>query len=288
MRHLFKWRRLNIQLKEGRGVSTMNSASLEQHGEARIDAIVGNYHSEQASEIKSFYKLEEQFVDYLFYLEKEKAERVSSVLIDSVKEFIKEKQYPNLKYYLIGLMGIISKEMRKLHILPEKAFAFNSISIDLIEEKLNDENAVDLLGELIEFLMYTIEEKKQPTLLHQTVNEVIQYIDQKVQSPMTVEGLAQKFDVSTSHLSRIFREHAGITLVEYINIKKVEESQYYLRFSNQKISDISDNFNFCNQSYYTRIFKKYTGFTPRKFRNNIQGSYIRFDLRERKQIDDEE
>lgn len=266
----------------------MNSASLDQHAGARIDTIVGNYHSEEASNIKSFYKLEEQFVDYLFYLEKEKAGKMSSVLIDTIKGFIEKKQYPNLKYYLIALMGVISRQMRKLHIPAEKAFAFNSISIDLIEEKLNDENAVDLLSELIEFLMYMIEEKKQPSLHHQTVNEVIQYIDQKVQSPMTVEGLAQRFDVSTSHLSRIFREHAGITLVEYINIKKVEESQYYLRFSKQKISDISDNFNFCNQSYYTRIFKKYTGYTPRKFRNNIQGSYIRFDLGERNRIDDEE
>ena len=37
---------------------------------------------------------------------------------------------------------------------------------------------------------------------------------------MTVEGIAKKFNVSTSHLSRIFREHAEITLVEYINYKK--------------------------------------------------------------------
>lgn len=266
----------------------MSSTSVERHTGARIDAIIGNRQFEQASEIESFYKIEEQFVDYLFYLEKEKAKKVSEVLIKSVDKFIEKKYYPNLKYYLIALMGIVSNQMRKLHIPAEKAFAFNSISIDLIEEKLNDDNAVSLLGELIEFLTYTIEEKKHPNLMHQTVNEVIQYIDEQVQSAMTVEGLAQKFDVSTSHLSRIFREHAGITLVEYINIKKVEESQYYLRFSHQKISDISNNFHFCNQSYYTRIFKKYTGFTPRKFRNNIQGDYIKFDLLERKRIENEE
>lgn len=266
----------------------MSSMPVERHMGARIDAIIGPHQLEQASEIKKFYKIEEQFVDYLFYLEKEKAKKISAVLIELVENFIEQKQYPNLKYYLIALMGTISQQMRKLHISAEKAFVFNSISIDLITEKLNDENAVSLVGELIEFLTYTIEEKKRPNLLHQTVNEVIQYIDEKVQSPMTVEGLAQKFDVSTSHLSRIFREHAGITLVEYINIKKVEESQYYLRFSHQKISDISNNFHFCNQSYYTRIFKKYTGFTPRKFRNNIEGEYIKFDLLERKRSENEE
>lgn len=266
----------------------MNLTSLDRHMGTRIDLIIGDNATEKASDIESFYKAEEQFVDYLFYLEKEKAKKFASVLIGSVEKFIEKGQYPNLKYYLIALMGIISKQMRKLHMPAEKAFVFNSISIDLIEDKLNSQNTTDLLGELVEFLIYTIEEKKHPNLPHQTVNEVIHYIDKNVQSPMTVEGLAQKFDVSTSHLSRIFREHAGITLVEYINIKKVEESQYYLRFSHQKISDISNNFHFCNQSYYTRIFKKYTGFTPRKFRNNLQGNYIKFDLHERKRIENEE
>lgn len=261
----------------------MNSVSSEKRTGVRIDAIIGNHQIEGTSDIERFYKVEEQFVDNLFYLEKEKAKKIAVMLIDLVESFVKKGQYPTMKYYLIALMGIIAKQMRQLHIPAEKAFTFNSISVDLIEEKLNEENAVDLLSELVEFLIYTIEERKKPNLLHQTVNEVIQYIDQKVQSPMTVEGLAQRFDVSTSHLSRIFREHTGITLVEYINIKKVEESQYYLRFSHQKISDISNDFHFCNQSYYTRIFKKYTGFTPRKFRNNIQGSYIKFNLNEEKQ-----
>lgn len=266
----------------------MNSMPLEQHVGARIDAIIGNHSTGLTSDIENFYKLEEQFVDYLFYLEKEKAKKLADVLIDSVKQFIEKGQLLNMKYYLIALMGIISKQMRKLHIPTEKAFVFNSISVDLIEEKLNEQNTSDLLGELIEFLIYTIEERKHPNLLHQTVNEVIQYIDANVQLPMTVEGLAKQFDVSTSHLSRIFREHSGITLVEYINIKKVEESQYYLRFSHHKISDISNNFHFCNQSYYTRIFKKYTGFTPRKFRNNLQGNYIKFDLREKMRVESEE
>ena len=101
---------------------------------------------------------------------------------------------------------------------------------------------------------------------------------------MSVEGLSSMFDVSTSHLSRIFREHTGITLVEYINVRKVEESQYYLRFSEMKISDVSDKFNFCNQSYFTRIFKKYTGETPRRFRNNLAGELFPLHTSNRRKI----
>lgn len=48
--------------------------------------------------------------------------------------------------------------------------------------------------------------------------------------------------------------------------KKIEESKYFLLHSELSISDISNLFRFCNQSYYTALFKKYTGVTPKDFR----------------------
>ena len=85
-----------------------------------------------------------------------------------------------------------------------------------------------------------------PVFMHETVNKVIHYIDAEVASPITVEKIAVNFDVSTSHLSRIFREHVGVTLVEYINIRKVEAAQYSLRFYSKKLEVISNQFYFCN------------------------------------------
>ena len=90
------------------------------------------------------------------------------------------------------------------------------------------------------------------------------YINDELENDLTVESIANNFHISTSHLSRIFREHVGITLVEYLNVRRVEESQYYLRHTNKSITSISDQFHFCNQSYFTRIFKNI-----RELRQNI-------------------
>ncbi len=260
----------------------MGQLAFEQDQEVDIDATWNEERAKEISQIELFYKIEERFVDYLFEFEKEKAKNDAKTLVKMMQGFVEKGHYPSFKYYFVGLVGTISKQMQKLRLPTEKIFTFNSTSVALIEEKLNDKNAVDVLGEIIVFFTYKIERREHPNLLHQTVNEVIEFIDTEVLSSLSVEGLAKRFKVSTSHLSRIFREYSGITLVEYINIKKVEESQYYLRFSNQKISDISDNFHFCNQSYFTRIFKKYTGLTPRKFKNNIQGNYFKFYLQQEK------
>lgn len=229
-------------------------------------------------EIGEFYKVEERLLDYLYSLEKEKARKLVREVIENVLNYSGENKVSALKYYFITLSGIIARHMGKQQFGVERVFSFNATCISLIEEKLTEDNAVNVADELIEFYLYVIAEKKSPTLMHHTVNKVIEYIDEEIESPMTVEGLASMFDISTSHLSRIFREHTGITLVEYINMKKVEESQYYLRFSDKKISDISNYFNFCNQSYYTRIFKKYTNETPRRFRNDIAVNYFKFSF----------
>ncbi|HLG26760.1 MAG TPA: helix-turn-helix transcriptional regulator, partial [Paenisporosarcina sp.] len=130
----------------------------------------------------------------------------------------------------------------------------------------------------IDFFVSVISERKQPTFSHQTVNKVILFINDEVESELSVEDIAKQFHVSTSHLSRIFRENVGITLVEYLNVRRVEESQYYLRHTNKTISDISQQYHFCNQSYFTRIFKKYTEVTPKQFRDQKDHNYYRFAL----------
>jgi two-component system, response regulator YesN len=54
---------------------------------------------------------------------------------------------------------------------------------------------------------------------------------------------------------------------EYINRKKIEDSKYFLLHSNSRLSEIANMFGYCNQSYYTSLFKKYTGVTPGQYKS---------------------
>ncbi len=162
----------------------------------------------------------------------------------------------------------------------KKAFAFNLACADMIENKMKDAEFLQFADDLIDFYVYFIADRKQPTFRHQTVNKVIMYINDELENDLTVESIAANFHISTSHLSRIFREHVGITLVEYLNVRRVEESQYYLRHTNKSITSISEQFHFCNQSYFTRIFKKYTGVTPKHFRDELHHEFYRFEIGE--------
>ena len=226
----------------------------------------------------NFFAIEEKLLNHLFRFEKEEAKRALRFVLDFLNVHSEDKVFDTTKYYLISLSSLVVRHLQKKIYGPHKAFDFNIDCFKLIDSKLSKENTIDFADDLIELYMHVLSGNKQPSLMHSTVTNVINFINENVESAITVEELAKTFSVSTSHLSRIFREHTGATLVEYIAIRKVEESQYYLRFSEEKISDISDRFYFCNQSYFTRIFKKYTGQTPRKFRSDLAGNYFRYTI----------
>lgn len=228
--------------------------------------------------VDNFFTMEAQLLEHLFRQEKKETQKILRAILASISKYDTSEKLVGIKNYFIILSSLVARRLEQTLLTPRKAFAFNNTCILLVEQKLNDQNVVELADELIEFYTYVLAEKKNPRLRHHTVNSVIEFINEEVEAPMTVEAIAKKFNVSTSHLSRIFREHAKITLVEYINIRKVEEAQYYLRFSEKKIEEISNQFHFCNQSYFTRIFKKYTGETPKKFRGNLSGEYFHYSL----------
>lgn len=223
------------------------------------------------------YVLEEQLLGHIFNLEKEQACQTMREILENVTENA-DDAVKAVHYYLLVVTAIVARKLSQGILSYQHAFVFHESCISLIETKLAEDTMEDTADELIELCLYVLSKKRQPTHKHHTVNEVIQYIDENVESLLVVENIAKTFNISTSHLSRIFREHTGITLVEYIMIRKVEESQYFLRFTDTKISQISDQFHFCNQSYYTRVFKKYTGETPMRFRNNLNGKYFRFSI----------
>lgn len=237
-------------------------------------------HINQYSGVEDFYSIESKLLFEIFHLESIKAKKSLHELIDILSIRFGKQVIKVVRNYFVILSSIVARKLLDNQVPSKKAFAFNLACADMIENKMKDAEFLQFADELIDFYVYFIADRKQPTFRHQTVNKVIMYINDELESDLTVESIANKFHISTSHLSRIFREHVGITLVEYLNVRRVEESQYYLRHTNKSITSISDQFHFCNQSYFTRIFKKYTGVTPKHFRDELHHEFFRYEMNE--------
>lgn len=236
--------------------------------------------SSQDELAERYFMLEKEMFHDMQTLDLEQARERLRLIIDALSQLTGKDMIRAARLFYIHLAATMARKLIDSQVPAVKAFAFSRSCMDVIDNRMSDVLFLQCGEELIEFYVHVLSERTKPQFNHQTVNKVILYINDEIENDLSVEAIAQRFAISTSHLSRIFREHTGITLVEYLNIRKVEESQYFLRHTSKSISDISDQFHFCNQSYFTRIFKKYTSVTPKQFRDQPTTAFFQFTFRE--------
>lgn len=95
---------------------------------------------------------------------------------------------------------------------------------------------------------------------------ILQHINLKIYDTIKVKELAKQFYLSESALRRRFKEEVGISINEYVNQRKIEESKMMLQ-SGVPVGEIARRLSFYDLSHYYRTFKKYTGMTPQYFRD---------------------
>ena len=107
---------------------------------------------------------------------------------------------------------------------------------------------------------------------HQKVHEVADYLLHHYDTDESLEELAERFFISKSYLSRIFREVTGFSVNEYRNITRIRKAKELLVNTNRKIADISDAVGFANQNYFAKTFKKLAGCSPSVYRDlHVEG-----------------
>jgi two-component system response regulator YesN len=83
--------------------------------------------------------------------------------------------------------------------------------------------------------------------------------------------IAQEVLLAPNYLSMIFHKETGQTIREYINLCRVEEAKRLFSATNYSVTDIALQIGFDNISYFSTIFKKYTGQSPLEYRNQLNG-----------------
>ncbi|MBQ8978267.1 MAG: helix-turn-helix transcriptional regulator, partial [Oscillospiraceae bacterium] len=72
--------------------------------------------------------------------------------------------------------------------------------------------------------------------------------------------------LTASYISRIFHKETSLTVTDYILSKRVETAQNMLRYSDMPPVEIANLLAFSSHSHFISIFRKYTGMTPNRYR----------------------
>ncbi len=101
------------------------------------------------------------------------------------------------------------------------------------------------------------------------VFKAMEYIRQNYDHKLSLDDIAQHVYLSRSYLSSLFREEIGQTLFSYINQVRVEKSKLFLMDPSHSLASVAAMCGFEDQSYFTKVFRKITGLSPKQYRSQI-------------------
>ena len=86
-----------------------------------------------------------------------------------------------------------------------------------------------------------------------------------MENALSSQMIADQLKISDGHLRKMFREEMGVTLSDYILQFRIDKARGLLLKKSAKISGIYEKLGFSSSQYFSTVFKKKTGLSPKEY-----------------------
>ncbi|MCZ8511352.1 response regulator [Paenibacillus filicis] len=101
------------------------------------------------------------------------------------------------------------------------------------------------------------------------VEEAKHYIEEHLAEEVSLEEVAEYIGLNASYFSQLFKQSTQETFVQYRTRRRMEKAKKLLQQPHYRITDISGEVGYADHPHFTKTFKKYTGFLPSEYRQNL-------------------
>lgn len=98
--------------------------------------------------------------------------------------------------------------------------------------------------------------------------QVVQYVMEHFQEPLTLELLAQELHTNKYYISHIFSNRIQINFRQYLNLIRLEYAIQLMKTTSAPLTDISLEAGFSSQRSFNRAFTQIMGISPRDYRKS--------------------
>ena len=98
------------------------------------------------------------------------------------------------------------------------------------------------------------------------VAQAIRLIHASYADDLTLPKMAEQIHVNTSYLSSLFHKEMGVSIVNYLTEVRLSNAARMLKTTNENVSEVAAACGFREPNYFSRIFKRKFGMTPREYR----------------------
>jgi signal transduction histidine kinase/ABC-type sugar transport system substrate-binding protein/AraC-like DNA-binding protein len=101
--------------------------------------------------------------------------------------------------------------------------------------------------------------------------QVLAYLHQNYAQPVSRKDVASAVCVSENYLSQIFREEMRISPWDYLARLRIEKAKELLSSKDESVTSIATQVGFNDSAYFSRVFGKLTGMSPKEWRGKVEG-----------------
>lgn len=143
-------------------------------------------------------------------------------------------------------------------------------TLDLLKNMQNNLKA-SLLIHTILYELYTISDNilkaKNITPVQETVvNMTLKYIEKNYKNNLDIDTICNEVSFSKYYFCKLFKEHTGFTIHQYINDYRINKSKELLTYSKLSINAIATSVGFKNTLTFSRSFERTMHMTPSEYR----------------------
>ena len=120
---------------------------------------------------------------------------------------------------------------------------------------------------LLEHITYEPQASRENSLEYDRIKKIRSYIEENYQNKITLNDIAGHIHLCESECTRLFKRHMNTTLFAFLQEYRIERSLEFLQ-DDQPVSAVADKAGFSDPNYYSKVFAKIKGCSPREYRNH--------------------
>lgn len=170
-----------------------------------------------------------------------------------------------LKSFLLELIVIMSRSAVEAGADPSTLLGTNYSAFNELAQIESEEELTSWLVEMLERTMDAISHHHRYPI-SVLLSEAIRYMQEHSGEELSRDDIARRACLSPAHFSRVVRQTFGYSFTELLARMRVDKARELLRLSEKSLAEISAECGFADQSYFTKVFQRYTGQPPGEFR----------------------
>mgnify|MGYP004539749171 FL=1 len=120
---------------------------------------------------------------------------------------------------------------------------------------------------LLEHITYEPQASRENSLEYDRIKKILSYIEENYKNRITLKDISGHIHLCESECTRLFKRHMNTTLFSFLQEYRIERSLEYLK-TGEAISDVARVVGFEDSNYYSKVFTKIKGCSPREYRKH--------------------